>query len=104
MIPPDSDLNPLDIPPPAYSSLESVTNLLLFGGPEARRHMAEDLVIRRDRSMWKLLLATATSTEPWALRARSLEMLGLIAGFADQKMAEEILSALCDSQKPEPQS
>lgn len=102
MHPPDPDMYPPDIPPLAYSELEAVANLLLFGGPEARRHMAEDLAIRQDRSIWRLLLATVDSAEPWRLRARSLEMLGLVAGCAKQEMAEEILRALCDSQRPEP--
>jgi hypothetical protein len=67
---------------------------MLFGSQDARTKLAHELADADDRSVFKTLVATVASAEPWTVRARSLELLGLIAGTASQGLAEEILGAL----------
>ena len=68
--------------------------LLLFGGSDTRRLLAQRLVKDGDAEQWSLLASTVCSQEPWLLRARCLEVLGLAAGAADQRTAEMILELL----------
>jgi hypothetical protein len=70
----------------------SLARLLCYGGPDTRRGMAERLVQGGGgTAAWPLLAGTVRSREPWLLRARCLEMLGLAAARADRQTAELIL-------------
>lgn len=72
----------------------SLSRLLLYGSPQTRRALAAHLRepdAHHDRS---LLLSTACSNEPWRLRARCLEVLGLAAGDGDEATARAILDGL----------
>lgn len=89
-MPASDDLGPSSGPNP-----EAVANVLLYGTAAARRHLAGELARRHDRATLQLLVATVGSAEPWGLRARCLEVVGLIAGCADRDTAEEILRSLC---------
>lgn len=83
-----------DLAPPSGPTPEAVVNVLLYGTPAARHHLAGELAGRDDRTMLHLLIATVGSAEPWRLRARCLEVVGMIAGTADRDTAEEILGSL----------
>jgi hypothetical protein len=80
---------------PDDDRLEAIANLLLYGSPSARRQMAEELAARDDSTIWTLLAATVTSQDDWRLRARCLEVLGLLAGSARREVAEQLLGSLC---------
>jgi hypothetical protein len=67
---------------------------LLYGAPETRQRIAQELLRTEDEYLLDLLTSTVRSTESWQLRARCLEVLGLAAGGAPQGLAEQILSAL----------
>ncbi len=62
--------------------------------PETRRAAAMRLLEVEDRVWLTLLVDTIRSTEEWRLRARCLEVLGLVAGASDQRTAEHILTTL----------
>lgn len=70
-----------------------LASLLLYGGPDTRQRLAEQLAAD-GAAPWSLLAETARSREPWLLRARCLELLGLAAARADQQTAEFILGSL----------
>ena len=75
---------------------------LLYGAPETRVRVANELRESNDPRLLDLLASTVRSTESWQLRARCLEVLGLAAGGASQGLAEQILSAITASVRPEP--
>lgn len=75
-----------------HKNPRSLAYLLLYGSPETRRSLAEQLVEEGDSEAWALLAGTARSQESWLLRARCLETLGIAAGQAGQGLAEAILA------------
>lgn len=79
--------------------VNAIANILLYADSDARRRLAEELSAGAESSTWEMLIATVRSGEPWAIRARCLELLGQIAGFAEQTVAEEILNLLGDFQE-----
>ena len=74
--------------------LQSLARQLAYGSPATRQRLVEGLLSRGDVRIWALLVDTVHSGEPWSLRARCLEVLGLAAARADQQTAELILTAL----------
>lgn len=70
-----------------------LARVLLYGDAGSRRAAAQLLLRASDRASWALLAGTVRSNEPWLLRARCLEVLGLAAG-ADRRTAETILTLL----------
>ena len=74
--------------------LQSLARQLAYGSPATRQRLVEELLSRGDVRIWTLLVDTVRSGEPWSLRARCLEVLGLAAARADQQTAELILTAL----------
>ncbi|MBI3967143.1 MAG: hypothetical protein HY329_16030 [Chloroflexi bacterium] len=75
--------------------VQSLARLLLFGTAHTRRTTAERL-LQSDDDRWRLLAGTVRSDEPWLLRARCLEVLGLMAAQADRATAEAILCAIVE--------
>ncbi|SRR5258708_7924811 len=75
-------------------ALQVLSRVLLYGGPESRRASAAELLRRDDMEGWRMLVGTVRSREPWLLRARALEVLGLLAAEADQPLAEAVLDGL----------
>ena len=67
---------------------------LLYGAPETRSRIAQELRQTHDPTLLDLLASTVRSSEPWQLRARCLEVLGLAAGGGEQVLAEHILAAV----------
>ena len=80
--------------------VRSLSRILLYGGPDTRRALARRLALEDREEMWQLLVATVHSDEPGLLRARCLEVLGLVAGSADPDRAARILAALLDTSPP----
>jgi hypothetical protein len=78
------------------NEVRSLARILVYGSPDSRRLMAERLLRAGDTACWFLLADTVRSRDPWLMRARCLEALGLAAGSADQQTAELILGALLD--------
>jgi HEAT repeat protein len=78
-------------------ALQVLVRLLLHGSPESRRTAAEQLLRDGEPDDWRMLVSTVRSGEAWLLRARALEVLGLMAGRADQGMAEAMLEHLCEA-------
>ena len=76
--------------------VQTLARLLLYATAESRRRLAERLLDERNEEAWALLAATVRSREDPALRARCLEVLGLVAAAAEARDAELILSALFD--------
>ena len=74
--------------------LRSLARVLLYGTPDTRRALARRLSRNGARELWPLLVETVRSNEPWLLRARCLEVLGLVVGTADPDTATAILSSL----------
>jgi hypothetical protein len=72
----------------------SLSRLLLYGSEATRRSLAGGLV----ESDWAMLAATVRSSEPWLLRARCLEVLGMAAGGGDEATAAAIMAALLDGE------
>ena len=87
-------------PEPVDASL--LARRLLYGAPETRSRIAAELRQTDDPALLDLLASTVCSTEPWQLRARCLEVLGLAAGGGPQSLAERILSALFGAEAPLP--
>ena len=76
-------------------ALQVLVRVLLHGGPESRRTAAEQLLRDGEPDDWRMLVSTVRSKEAWLLRARALELLGLMAGRADRSVAEAMLEHLC---------
>jgi len=68
--------------------------VLLYGEPRTRREAALRLLDPPELVSWSTLATTVWSTDPWSLRARSLEALGVAAGHADEHTAQAILDEL----------
>jgi hypothetical protein len=81
--------------------LQSLARQLAYGSPATRQRIVEGLLSRGDFRLWALLVDTVRSGEPWSLRARCLEVLGLAATRADQQTAELILTALLAAGQPD---
>jgi len=80
--------------------LLSLTRGLLWGTTATRHQLAEQLAQSGCGVGRAMLAETARSTEPWRLRARCLEVLGLAAGQAERTVAEEILRLLVQHHEP----
>lgn len=78
----------------ARAGPRELTRLLLYGRLLTRQRLATRLLAEGSLETWHLLAATVRSSEPWQLRARCLEVLGLMAGGADQQSAERVLDLL----------
>jgi hypothetical protein len=74
----------------------SLSRLLLYGSEETRRSLADGL----PASDLAMLTATVRSNEPWLLRARCLEVLGMAAAAGDESTAATILAGLLDGEGP----
>jgi hypothetical protein len=74
--------------------VRSLAYVLLFGTLQSRQRIAEELRDGSRAGDWNLLAEAARAATDWRLRARSLEMLGMIAGNADRRTAEQILAAV----------
>lgn len=75
----------------------SLSRLLLYGLPATRRSIADDLLAFGRSDTWAMLAATVRSHEPWLLRARCLELLGMAAADAGEATAKLILATLLGS-------
>ena len=76
--------------------VQTLVRLLLYATAESRRRLAQRLLDEKNGEAWALLATTIRSREDPVLRARCLEVLGLVAGEAEAREAEVILSALFD--------
>jgi len=74
--------------------LRSLSRVLMYGTAQTRRALADRLATEGRDDLWPLLVATVRSDEPWLLRARCLEVLGVVAGSASPEVAATILSGL----------
>ena len=79
---------------PSGSVLDARTlsAVLMHGSSNARFRLAEGLA--SDDSVVSTLTTTVRSDESWLLRARCLEVLGLVAALGGEARAKEILKAL----------
>lgn len=78
--------------------LASLNGQLLWGTLATRRELAEQLSQSDvEPTLLALLTETVRSGETWMLRARCLEVLGLVAGQADRHLVERILGLLIDA-------
>jgi hypothetical protein len=68
----------------------------MHGSAATRRSVADGLLESGGPDDWAMLAATVRSAEPWLIRARCLEVLGLAAAGGDEPTAEAILAALLD--------
>ncbi len=73
-----------------------LVRILLYGQPATRRRAVARLVQTADIDTWQLLAGTVRSDQPWLLRARSLEALGLVAGAVGRETAEHVLRLLVE--------
>lgn len=67
-----------------------LARLLLYGSPATRHQIAARLLANGNHELIDMLVATVRSTEGIELRARCLEVLGLIAA-ADSEQGAHIL-------------
>jgi hypothetical protein len=74
---------------------------LLYGAPETRQRVAQELLEAEGGDLLDLLASTVRSTESSRLRARCLEVLGLAAGGGRQVLAERILAAVTGAAAPD---
>lgn len=74
-----------------------LSRLLLYGRPATRRSVADRLRESGCPEHWAMLAATVRSSEPWLLRARCLEALGMGAADGDEATAKLILETLVPS-------
>ncbi len=72
----------------------SLERLLIHGSEASRRHLAEYLLSDGSSALIGMLVSTVRSDELWRLRARSLEVLGMVAATGDEQRARSILDAL----------
>lgn len=75
----------------------SLSRILLYGSAETRRSLADE--VRGSADARSMLAETVRSREPWRLRARSLEVLGMAAAGAERSIAESILAALLGAEE-----
>ena len=81
--------------------LRSLSRILLYGGAGTRRALARRLAAEDSQELWRLLVSTVRSDEPWLLRARCLEVIGIVAGSADPRRTAAILEALLEPDRNE---
>lgn len=79
-----------------HQDLTSLTAQLLWGTAATRQQLAEQLLRAPEQHSLELLAATVRSRESWRLRSRCLEVLGLVAGRADEPLAERIVELLVE--------
>ena len=75
------------------AELQAIGRVLRFGAAASRAALADELARQHGPGLWEVLANTVRSDDDWQLRARSLELLGLIAGSADRATAEAVLAA-----------
>ena len=80
--------------PLPWSDVRSLGRVLLHGTPATRRAVAERLLEADDAAWWKLLATTTRCDDDWRLRARCLEVLGLVAGAAESETFDALEAAL----------
>jgi hypothetical protein len=78
----------------AALDLQTLASVLVYGTSRSRRRLASRLLRADGDAEIRLLAGTVRSCDPWQLRARSLEVLGLLAGGGDRATAESVLIAL----------
>jgi len=76
------------------SDIRSLVAILLYGTEASRRELAARLMAEHDQAGWELLANTVRSDDPWLLRARCLEALGVAAANGPAHVAESILGTL----------
>ena len=76
--------------------VQTLVRLLLYATAASRRRLAERLLNEKNGEVWALLATTVRSRGDPVLRARCLEVLGLVAAAAEAHEVELILSALFD--------
>jgi hypothetical protein len=76
----------------------SLSRLLLYGSEATRRSLADGLAASGGADV-AMLAATVRSNEPWLLRARCLEVLGMAAAAGDESTAATILAGLLDGER-----
>jgi hypothetical protein len=79
-----------------HEDLSSLTGRLLWGTPTTRQQVADQLLRQHPGPGLELLAETVRSRESWRLRGRCLEVLGLVAGEADQLLVERVLRLLLE--------
>ena len=83
------------------SDIRSLVAILLYGTEASRRELAARLPAEHDQAGWELLANTVRSDDPWLLRARCLEALGVAAANGPSHFAETILRTLLGSPVPD---
>jgi hypothetical protein len=78
----------------------SLSRLLMYGNAATRRSVADGLLESGSADDWAMLAATARSNEPWLLRARCLEVLGMAAAGGDEPTAQAILALVLNAEAP----
>ena len=74
---------------------KELARLLLYGATATRRAVAVDLAAQGAHEQWlDVLVATVRSGDTVLMRARCLEMLGVVLGATDTETAQRILDAL----------
>ena len=76
--------------------VQTLVRLLLYASAESRRRLAGRLLDEKHEEAWALLATTIRSREDPVLRARCLEVLGLVAAAGEPQDAALILSSLFD--------
>lgn len=78
--------------------------MLMYGTPETRRALADRLASEGREDLWPLLVETVRSDESWLLRARCLEVLGVVAASSRPEVAATILKGLLNGASAGPQA
>jgi hypothetical protein len=79
------------------AQLQAIGRVLRFGAAASRAALADELARQEGPGLWEVLADTVRSDDDWQLRARSLELLGRVAGGADRATAEAVLTAITRS-------
>ena len=77
----------------------SLSRLLMYGSAATRRSVADGLLASGGADDWAMLAVTVRSNEPWLLRARCLEVLGMAAAGGDERTAKAIIATLLDGKE-----
>lgn len=82
------------------ADLGDIANRLVLSSAKSRAELAAELASYSTPELWAILGHTVRSADDWLLRARCLELLGLIAGSSDRETAEAIIAALTRPRDP----
>ena len=80
--------------PAAPYPLSELSRQLAFGSERTRDAVADRLLADGRPAWWDLLARTAWSQEAWRVRAGCLDVLGRVAGRADEATAQQVLAAV----------